>query len=69
MHGWDKKLTQNFSEKPEGNRSFMKHKHRCENNIKIDLTEIRCEECRNYNRNMHFLACLLLPFIVACYFT
>jgi len=40
MHGRDEKFIQNFGWETEGKRQLRRPKHRCEDNIKMDLTEI-----------------------------
>jgi hypothetical protein len=44
VHKGDEKCIQNLIGKPEGNRLLRRHRHIWENNIKMDLTEIGCED-------------------------
>jgi hypothetical protein len=42
-HGGDEKCILNFVGKPEEKRPLKRHRHRCEYNIKIDLTEMELD--------------------------
>jgi hypothetical protein len=43
-HGGGKRCLQGSGWEPEGKRPLGRHRHRWENNIKIDLTEIGVDE-------------------------
>jgi len=41
-HGRDEKCIKFLVKKPEGKRPLGSSRHRCEDNIKMDLEEVRC---------------------------